>query len=328
MHKKQPTVSIIAAALLWGAATLFPALSWSASCCGGGSTTSLIVPKYARAIADLSFDAEMYDGFWNQDRKHISDPPGSDLRQYRLNMGLGYRFAKDWQANILLPYVWNDNNYSGLTSQTDGLGDTVLSVMYDLLDDNSTWKVRSAEDLIPAVTLGLSLLLPTGYSPYDDVNSSFDVTGRGFYRLDGTLLVEKTIRPWSASLALSYGTHFERSVNREYGKFTAPYSKQLGDRFTAALSAGYTYVLGSGGDNITGTATYAYLTEDDASFNGKRDDGSGLDKQSLGGALAYASTDHNWSVRMGWNHAIQQDGWGRNFPTTDIFSLGVRYVFL
>jgi hypothetical protein len=328
MRTKQAILSTIAAALLGGAALLFPLSSWAASCCGGGSATALVVPKYATAVADISFDAELYDGYWNHDGNHRLDPPNSDLKQYRLNTGLGYRFAKDWQTSVSLPFVWNDNNYSGTSSQTSGLGDTSLTVMYDLLDDSSTWKMRDARDLIPGVTLGMSLLLPTGISPYDDPKSSFDITGRGFYRLDGTLLIEKTIRPWSASLALSYGTHFERSVNREYGKFVEPYTKQLGDRFTATASASYTYVLGTGGDSLIGTASYAYLNEDDASFNGRRDSGSGFDKHSLGGALAYSSTDHNWGLRMGWNHAIQQNGWGRNFPTTDIISVGVRYVFL
>ena len=120
--------------------------------------------------------------------------------------------------------------------------------------------------------------------------------------------------------ALSYGTQFERSVNREYGKYVEPYTKQLGDRFTATLSASYTYVLGTGGDSIIGTASYAYLNEADASFNGKQDSGSGFDKQSMGVALAYSSTDHNWSTRIGWNHAIPQNGWGRNFPSTDIIT--------
>lgn len=328
MNMRPATLSTIAAALLWGAASLTPHSSWAGSCCGGSSATSLNVPKYATAVVDLSFDAELYDGFWDQNGNHRPDPPDSDLKQYRLNMGLGYRFAKDWQASISLPFVWNDNNYSGFSSQTNGLGDTTLAVMYDLLDDTSTWKVRDARDLIPGVSLGLSLLLPTGISPHDDVKSSFDVTGRGFYRLDGTLLVEKTIRPWSTSLALSYGTQFERSVNREYGKYVEPYTKQLGDRFTATLSASYTYVLGTGGDSIIGTASYAYLNEADASFNGKQDIGSGFDKQSMGVALAYSSTDHNWSTRIGWNHAIPQNGWGRNFPSTDIITVGVRYVFL
>jgi len=203
-----------------------------------------------------------------------------------------------------------------------------LSVTYDILDDNSTWKIRDAKDLIPGVSFGLALLVPTGISPYDNQQSSFDITGRGFYRLDGNLLIEKTLRPWSASLAVSYGTYFERSVNREYGKYVEPYRKDLGDRFSALFATGYTYVLGTGGDSVNATISYAYLKEGDASFNGTTDSSSGFFKQSLGGTVSYSSNDHNWGVRLGWNHAIQQNGWGKNFPTTDVVSVGVRYVFL
>lgn len=320
--------SFALAALLGGAAVLFPADSRAGSCCGGGSAASLSVPKYAVAVADLSFDTELYDGYWNQEGIHRSDPPSSDLKQYRLNLGLGYRFAKDWQTSLSLPYVWNDNRYSGVSSQTNGMGDTAISLSYDLVDDKSSWKVYTAKDLIPAITVGMSLLIPTGISPYDDQKSSFDITGRGFYRLDGTLLVEKTIRPWNASLALLYGKYFDRSVNREYGKYVEPYTKGLGDRFSLSVSTGYTFVIGTGGDSITATASYSYLNEGDTSYNGKADSDSGFDKQSLGGALAYSSTDHNWGLRLGWNHAIQQNGWGHDFPTTDVISVGVRYVFL
>jgi len=316
------------AALLAGTATLFPFDSFAASCCGGGSAASLVVPKYATAVVDLSFDAELYDGYWNHDKKYIEDPPGSDLKQYRMNVGVGYRFAPDWQASVLLPYVWNENKYSGVSSQTNGLGDAVVSLTYELLNDNSAWKVRDIGDMMPAVSVGLSLLIPTGISPYDDQKSSFDITGRGFYRLDGTLLIEKTIRPWNASCALSYGTYQERTINREYGKYVAPYKKDMGDRFSASLATGYTYIIGTGGDSITGTVSYSYLNEADGSFNGNKDTGSGFAKQSVGVALSYTNNDNNWSVRTGWNHAIKQDGWGNNFPTTDIITVGVRYVFL
>ncbi|MEI7816693.1 MAG: hypothetical protein WCI45_05805, partial [Desulfuromonadales bacterium] len=220
-----------------------------------------------------------------------------------------YRFAKDWQAGISLPYVWNDNSYSGVSSQTSGLGDTAVSLTYEVLDDNSAWKVRDIGDMTPGVSVGLSLLVPTGISPYDNQQSSFDITGRGFYRLDGTLLVEKTIRPWNASLSLTYGTYLERTINREYGKYVEPYKKDLGDRFSASLSTGYTYVIGTGGDSITGTASYAYMKEADASFNGKQDSGSGFNKQSVGMALSYSNNDNNWSARAGWNHAIKMNGW-------------------
>ena len=325
---KHLTSALISAALFTGAAMLSPVAAFAASCCGGGSAASLSVPKYATAVADLSFDTELYDGYWIQDGKHVPDPPGSDFKQYRLNLGVGYRFATDWQASVSLPYVWNDNRYAVGDSHTNGMGDTVISLMYEVLDDNSVWKVRDLGDMIPGVTLGVSLLIPTGISKYDSVKTSEDITGRGFYRLDGTLLIEKTIRPWNASLAFGYGTYLERSINREYGDFIEPYKKDLGDRFSASISTGYTYVLGTGGDSITGTVSYAYLNEADASLDARRESGSGFYKQSVGGALSYSNNDNNWSIRAGWNHAIKQNGWGQNFPTTDVVSVGVRYVFL
>lgn len=317
----------IAAALSAGAAILLPLSAEAGSCCGGGSGGALTVPRYASAVADLSFDSELYDGFWNQNGRHVKDPPGSDLRQYRATAGYARRFATDWTAGVSLPYVWNDNRYSGLTSKSEGLGDTTLTVSYDLFEDKSAWRVYDLKDMAPAVTVGLGLLVPTGISPYDDAGSSFDVTGRGFYRLDGTLLVEKTVQPWSVSLASAYGKYLERAVNREFGKYVEPYHKELGDRFTASLAVSRSFYIGTGGDTIMTTLSYAYLNEADASYNGKTSPDSGFAKQSLGAMLAYSSTDHDWGLRLGWNHAVQQSGWGENFPTTDVYTLGVRYVF-
>ena len=54
---------------------------------------------------------------------------------------------------------------------------------------------------------------------------------------------------------------------------------------------------------------------------------TGFSKTAAGAGIAYTSTDHDWAVRASWSHAIQQNGWGENFPTTDVFSLGVRYGF-
>lgn len=321
------TIAIIAAALLGGAALFTPLNSWGGSCCGGASAASLVVPGYARAVADLSFDLESYDGFWNRDGRHVNDPPRSELKQYRVTAGYGQRFFDRWQASVALPYVWNDNTYSGLSSQTNGLGDATLSLWYEALQDTTAWKIRSMGDLVPAVTLGVSLLVPSGISPYDDVGSSFDVTGRGFYRLDGNLLIDKTIQPWSASLALSYGTYFERSVNREYGKYVEPYRKELGDRFSVSAALNYNYFFGSGGDTITVGASYAYLQEENGTVGGVTDNSTGFHKQALGATLAYSNTDRDWSVRAGWNAAVRANGWGKNFPTTDIFTLGVRYAF-
>jgi hypothetical protein len=325
--KSVGTFQIVIAALFTGTAVFFPLAAGAGSCCGGSGGASLVLPNYYQSMIDVSFEFEKYRGFWNQNGTVTADPPGSDLRQYRLNIGYARRIASRWQTSVMVPYVWNDNTYSGLSSNTRGIGDTTLNVWYEAVDDNSSWKIRSLKDMIPSITIGADLLVPTGISPYDDVSSSFDITGRGFYRLDGNIIVAKTLNPWSTSLSVSYGTYIERSVNREYGKYVEPYQKKLGDRASGSFSLSYIYYIGTGGDKLTVTGSFSYLREADTTYNGSRDVNSGFRKESVGASLAYASTDHDWSARVSWNHAVRQDGWGDNFPITDIYTVGVSYGF-
>lgn len=278
-------------------------------------------------MVDASLSVEKYDGFWNKEGKYIQDPPGSDLRQYRLSLGYAHRLAANWQASVVAPYVWNDNRYSGLSSRTEGVGDTSLSIFYEAFDSiMCTYKVEGIKDLIPASYFGASLTIPTGISPYDDVKSSFDVTGRGFYRLDGIALFDKTVYPWNASLLLSYGAHLERPVDREYGKYVEPYHKKLGDRALGSLSFGYTQSLKEQ-DTMTYTATYSDLWEAEGTINGESDSTTGLRKKSVSGTIAYATAEKNWIIKGSWGHTVKQDGWGENFPATDIITIGVSHVF-
>jgi hypothetical protein len=318
---------LVAALLLWGAAGAIPDPALAGSCCGGGSAASLILPKGGKALVDLTGEMEKYDGFWNQDGKHVDDPPGSDLRQYRLTLGTAARLAGDWQAYAALPYVWNRNRYSGNASRSDGLGDATFGVWYEALDERATWKLASARDLVPSVLIGPSVLVPTGISPYDDRTSSFDITGRGFYRFDGNLQVDKTFRPFTASLSLAYGRYLERPVDKEYGRYVEPYRKRLGDRTSASFSIGYLAVLGSKGDMLSGTASIAWLREADGRRDGASDPTGEFRKTSAGVALNWSGTDRDWSVKASYNRAIRSEGWGENFPTTDTCALGVRYVF-
>jgi hypothetical protein len=324
-RRKKLFYFLCCAALVTGAALSPVRPAYAGSCCGGGSPANLLVPKYARAVVDASFDLEKYDGFWDQDGKHIPDPEGSDLRQYRVNIGFAYRFSNRFQASLIVPYVWNKNKYSGLSSHSSGLGDSTLSLWYEPLEDASPWRVRSLKDMVPSVNIGPSLLIPLGISPYDDAEGSFDVCGRGFYRIDGNLLIEKTIQPWNLSLLFSYGKYIERPVNREYGTYVKPYDKVLGDRISGTVALSYAYYIGSGGDTLTGSLSYAYLQEKDGKINGGEPFG-GFMKKSVGGSIVYSGTDSDWSFRGAWSHTIKKDGWGENFPSTDIFTLGVRYA--
>ena len=320
----------IAAALLAGAAFLVPAETQAGSCCGGGSAASLMLPKFAKTMIDTSFDYEKYDGFWTKDGTYQKDQPGTDLSQYRLNIGIAQRLTKRWQTSFSVPYVWNRNKYSGLSSQSDGPGDSTISVWYEAFDtEMCRLKAATLADLVPAATFGVTLLIPTGISPYDDVNSSFDITGRGFYRLDGNVLLDKTLYPWNASLLMSYGTYIERPVNREYGKFVQPYRKRLGDRASGSLALGYQHIIDSleARPIMTLTASLAELWEGEGTINGERDPSTGLRKTSVGGTISLSTLDRRWVGKASWNHALGANGWGSNFPVSDIYTVGVSRAF-
>jgi len=315
------------AALLGGAAFFMGSTAWAASCCGGGSSASLVLPKFSKAMLDISMDVEQYDGYWNKSGKVVSDPPGSDLNQYRLNIGYAHRIASRWQASMTLPYVWNDNQYAGEISRTEGFGDASINVWYEAFDAiKCVWKVRNLNDLKPATYIGASLTVPTGVSPYDDVKNSFDVTGRGMYRLDGMLSFDKTIYPWNAAAQLVYGKYLQRPVNREYGDFKEPYDKRLGDRSVVSLSGGYTFFLESM-DTVTLTMAYADLREQEGEINGSPNPITGMHKSSISNTVAFSTMDRDWVIKFTWSHALAYKNGGENFPITDVYTVGVSHVF-
>lgn len=275
----------------------------------------------------VAFSFEQYRGFWNQDGEHVDDPPGSDLQQYRLNLGYALRLAPNWQVSAGLPFVFNDNNYSGLESSSTGFGDATASLWYEAFDEiKCVYRVRSIEDLVPAAYFGATLTLPTGKSAYSgDVQNSFDVTGRGFYRLDASMILDKTIYPWTMLVELTYGKYLERPVNQEYGNFVEPYRKVLGDRRLATVSLGYTDFLKQL-DSVTYTVTYSDLMETQGEINHSTDPTSGFSKKSISFTVAYATAAKDWVVKASLNHSPQKDDWGRNFPATDIISLELNHA--
>lgn len=302
--------------------------TWAASCCGGGSSSSLVLPKFATSMYDASVSYERYDGYWNSEGNHLDDPEGSDLNQYRSSFGLAYRMADRWQVNASIPYVWNDNQYTGIQSSTSGVGDAAIGFWYEHFDDiKCVWRVTDWASLMPAIYFGSTLTIPTGKSAYSgDVGNSFDVTGRGMYRLDGSVLLDKTIYPWNMTLQMSYGSYLERPVNREFGRAVEPYDKKLGDRTTVAMSFGYTHFFDTM-STLTLTASLNDLREEDGEINGKADASvASFKKQSIGFAVAYARPDLDWIYKLSLNHSLHGNGRGENFPTTDIISLGFSYV--
>ncbi len=318
-------VKRVLSGLVLGAALLFSQSSHAASCCGGGSATSLVLPKFFTQMFAASFDYEDYDGKWQTDGTYVEDD--FDLKQYRLNLGYGRRLAANWQASVVVPYVWNDNKYSGLETSTNGLGDMSLNVWYETFDNiMCVYEVRDVKDLIPAVYLGSTLTIPTGKSKYgDEVSTAFDITGRGFYRIDANLLMDKTIWPWTMIFEFSYGVYLERAVNQEYGHYVEPYDEQLGNRRKGLVSLGYTSFL-KDLDTMTYTLAYTDLKEDQGTINGATNPASGFEKRSFTLTAAYATMAKDWIVKGSINHSPRSDGWGSNFPVTNIFSVELIHV--
>ncbi len=315
------------AVFLVGAALLMPTASFAASCCGGGSGGSLVLPKFRDLSVGATIAYEKYDGFWDKDGLWHQDPEGSDLSQTRLSLGVAKRINDNWQISLSTPFVWNRNQYANNTFNTSGIGDSTIGILYEAFDDiTCTWVLDTWEDYKPAMYFGATLTVPTGISPYDDVKNNFDITGRGFYRLDIKTSFEKTVYPWNATVALNYGKYFERSINREYGVYVAPYKKNLGDRFSGSASLGYTYFISSG-DTLTITGAYAYMTEDKATIDGLVDETSGISKKSFSGTAAWANEDKSLVYKLSYAYTPHYHNWGANFPTTSSLSLGVNYVY-
>jgi hypothetical protein len=301
---------------------------WAASCCGGGSAANLVLPKFATSMYNTSMSSELYDGFWNSEGVHIPDPPGFEYKQHRVRIGGAYRLASRWQAQVSVPYVWNDNQSSSGRSMRNGIGDATIGLWYESFDDiKCVWRVNGWRDLIPALYLGANLTIPTGKSIHSNVSDFYDVTGRGFYRLDGTLLLDKTVYPWNITLRISYGRNMERAVNKERGQPIEPYEKRLGDRTSTSFSLGYTQFFDAM-STLTYTLFFVDLREGTGELNGQTDESvSGFKKQSIGLSLAYAVPDLDWIYKLSFHHALQVDGRGESFPTTHIINLGVSYVF-
>ena len=297
---------------------------WAASCCGGGSASSLVLPKGAQVMFDIALSHEAYDGYWNSSGKHQDDPIGSELNQYRSNLGIAYRLADRWQTSLQIPYVWNQNTYTGTKSSVDDIGDTTLGIWYETFDDiKCVWKVVDWESLTPAIYLGSTLTIPTGKSAYSgEIDNSFDITGRGVYRLDTHLLVDKTIYPWNMTLSLSYGKYLERPVNEDSTGYIEPYDLQLGDRLSSSLSFGYTHFMESF-DTLTVTSSINDLRERAGEINNQKDLSlPGFKKQSFGLSFAYSTAAMDWIYKLSWNHAFK----GEDFAATDVISVGVSYV--
>ena len=54
---------------------------------------------------------------------------------------------------------------------------------------------------------------------------------------------------------------------------------------------------------------------------------TGMMKRSLAATLAYATMDRDWVFKLTVSHTFKRDGYGENFPVTNVITLGGSHVF-
>ncbi|MES0490557.1 MAG: transporter [Leptospirales bacterium] len=324
-YQKRKSVKLIQALIIAITAWIIPVEVHAASCCGGGSSTSLILPKFSKSMVSFSAGSEIYHGSYDVEGFHNPDPPQSDLKQYKTTIGGAIRLSDRFQLALSIPYVWNSIQYSGVSSTSNGLGDSSLNLTYETFDNvRCVWKVRDFSDLIPAIYFGVGFLLPTGNSQYSSIKDNFHITGRGFYRGDLKLLIDKSIYAFNISLGATYGKHFTRPVNREYGEYITPYTKQLGDRLVLNAAMGYTFNLDI--VNLTLTGAYSRVEEFAGKIGGKSNPFTAFTKNVLSFTTSVATADKNKVLKFTISHSPEKDYWGTNTAATNTFSIEVWNV--
>lgn len=298
----------------------------AASCCGGGSSASLVLPKFAKFLIDGSIEHEKYNGFWNSDGVYQEDPAGADLRQLRMTAGAALRIHDNIQTFLSIPYVINLNTYTGVKSTTYGAGDTTIGFNFELFNDiRCVYRVLSFADLLPATYLAVKTTLPTGISPYDKIPNSFDITGLGFYTFNFSLLLDKTISSFNMSLGANYSVSAQRPVNMEYGRYIEPYKVRQGDKLNLTATAGYSFMFDSM-DSLTVSLGYGYVEEFSWKINGIKNDLTGFHKHNLVAGLAFATADQNQVIKINNSFNLPLDNWGSNKPVTITTTLEYSYV--
>ncbi len=323
------------ACLLLLSMLLLPSLSQAASCCGGGGGGGPTLAKDDKYKLDASFDYEGYtgeylpDGTWKEET--------NDIFQLRLNLSGGKRLARDWQAGVLVPFVYNRVDAGpGKVSTSYGIGDIAVAVRYELWDDVGYFPrlIVDRTDWLPSVLLGLGITLPTGISPFDDVASSYDITGRGYYIITPSLSLTKSLNylnGFTLSAGFSYGKALERWVTREYGRSVDAYKRKVGDRIS--WNMGVAYKIGT---HLTDewwwrtipsgiSIGYAGFNEGEQKIRGVELKDSGIKKNSFTFGLAWM-WNVNWLSRFSFGWVPEYDDVGRNFPTTNTISFGVSYI--
>lgn len=300
---------------------LFAKASYSQVCCGGGVYDVAVLSLNKRALFNVGYKFDNYLGVWSSDNQWRKLSQTS--YQMTPTFSGAYRFNKQLQAGILVPFVINKNELPGLPQNGSGIGDVVLSGRFEIFHEYTLFKDKDkfkTDKKTPYLALTFGMTFPTGKSD-ENANSEIDITGKGFYTTSLGLSFIKTILKDKVQIGsdISWQHSFDKTYNKYYGAEVPSYKRNQGERFNYSVTVNY---------------LINFYNSVSLSLGGFYQDKYSIDGTSIGNSnenafsmitsyTYYPKTYIRVSPLIKWN--IPTTGWGKNATGSILFGLNLVY---
>jgi len=295
--------------------------SFSQVCCGGGIFDVAVLSLNKRALFNVGYKFDNYLGVWDSDKQWHK--VSQTAYQMTPAFSGAYRFNKQLQAGILIPFVVNKNDLPGLPTDGSGIGDVVLSGRYEIFHEYSLYKEKDkikTDKKTPYFAVTFGMTFPSGKSDENAV-SEVGITGKGYYTTALGLSFVKTVLKDKIQIGsdVSWQHSFDKTYEKYYGESVPPYKRNQGERFNYSVTANYLINFYN-----SLSLSFAGFYQDDYSINGTSIDNSNQNALSIITSYTwYPKTYVRISPLIKWN--IPTTGYGKNANGSTLFGINIVY---
>ncbi|MFZ4592248.1 MAG: transporter [Ignavibacteria bacterium] len=295
--------------------------SYSQVCCGGGVYDVAVLSLNKRALFNVGYKFDNNLGVWDSEKEWRKISQTS--YQMTPTFSGAYRFNKQLQAGILIPFVINKNELPGLPSNGSGIGDVVLSGRYEIFHEYSLYKEKDkiiTDKKTPYFAVTFGMTFPTGKSD-EEAESEVNISGKGFYTTSLGLSFIKTILKDKIQIGsdVNWQHSFIKTFEKYYGAAVPSYERKQGDRFNYSVTANYLI-------NFYNSVSFSLggFYQSDYSINGSSIGNSDESSFSMVASYTwYPKTYIRISPLVKWN--IPSSGYGKNATGSTLFGINLVY---
>jgi hypothetical protein len=219
-----------------------PVFTLAQVCCGGGVYDVAVLSLNKKALFNFGYKFDNFMGVWDSEKEWREN--NNTVYQMIPSLSSAYRFNKQIQAGVLIPFNINKIESPGLPSNGSGIGDIVINGRYEFFHEYGLYKEKGKlkrDESTPYLAATLGFTFPTGKSD-ETADSEVDITGKGYFTSNLGISAIKTIFRDKLQLGadLSWQHSFEKTYEKYYGEeLSQTYTRQQGDRFNYALTVNY-----------------------------------------------------------------------------------------